>query len=217
MIVTIDGPSGAGKSSISRRLAETLGFKFLDTGAMYRSVAWKGLKLGIQLDDQETLERVAHQLQIKIQSEAVFVDGEDVSQAIRSTEVTQATRFAADNIGVRQRLIELQREFADNHDIVTEGRDQGTVVFPDAPCKIFLTATAEERARRRCNEILARGEPVNLAEIYEQQKKRDEEDRNRPVGPLLKAPDAVEVVTDGMSADQVLQQLLEIVRRCRHG
>jgi cytidylate kinase len=141
---------------------------------------------------------------------------EDVSEAVRSLEVTAVTRYAADNPRVRQRLVQLQRAIAGTDDIVTEGRDQGTVVFPDAACKIFLTASAEERARRRWNDLRARDETVSLEDILAAQRRRDHEDASRAVGPLLPAADAVKVVTDGLSEDAVVN-LLESLARGKYG
>ena len=216
MIVTIDGPAGAGKSSISRRLAEQLGFAFLDTGAMYRAIALKGLQANINWDNAEQLVTYARQATIDLAGAKVFLNGEDVSQEIRSQQVTQHTRYAANNVGVREELVRLQREFATGKDVVTEGRDQGTVVFPNAECKIFLTATPEERARRRVTDLAARGENVSFEEILQQQSRRDEEDSQRDVGPLKKAEDAREFLTDGMSEEEVLHALIEIVRGCQN-
>jgi cytidylate kinase len=140
------------------------------------------------------------------------LDGSDVSQAIREIAVTSATHYAADNPGVRQILVELQRTIADSQNVVSEGRDQGTVVFPDAPCKIFLTATPQERARRRLEEITARGEQATFEEILSLQEIRDHRDSTRPCGPLKQAEDAIEVLTDGLSADEVVDRLENLVR-----
>ncbi|MBI1249192.1 (d)CMP kinase [bacterium] len=216
MIVTIDGPAGAGKSSVSRRLADSLGFQFLDTGAMYRVVALKGLRAEVNWDDAARLVTFAETLCLQLSGGQVLLDGEDVTQEIRSQKVTQVTRYAAGNVGVRHELVRLQREFAAGKDVVTEGRDQGTLVFPHAECKIFLTASPEERARRRVIDLAARGETVAFDDILQQQARRDEEDSQREVGPLRKADDAIELLTDGMNEDEVLQKLIEIVRRCQH-
>ncbi len=216
MIVTIDGPAGAGKSSVSRRLAETLGFEFLDTGAMYRAVALKGLRAQIDWDDPQRLSQLARQIRLEMHGSRVMMDGVDVSQEIRTREVTQVTRHAANNLGVRQHLVDLQRQIAAGKDIVTEGRDQGTVVFPQAGCKIYLTASPEERARRRWLEMTDRGQVAHLEEILEQQTRRDREDCTREVGPLRKAADAIEVVTDGLTEDEVLEKLVTLVQRRQH-
>src|SRR5262245_11833638 len=212
MIVAIDGPAGAGKSTISRRLAERLGFAFLDTGAMYRAVALAAIRGGLGLDDAEAIAHLASELTIHFDGVHTLLNGEDVSAAIRTTEVSVAVHLAANNVVVRHRLVEFQRQIAADRDIVTEGRDQGTVAFPAAECKIFLTASRQERARRRFEELSARGESVTYEEILAQQDDRDQRDALRPVGALIKAPDAVEVCTDGLSLDQVVDRLERIVR-----
>lgn len=216
MIVTIDGPAGAGKSSISRRLADSLGFSFLDTGAMYRVVALQGLRAKVDWADEQQLVKLARSAKIHLADSTVELDGEDVSQEIRTQRVTEVTRYAANNVGVREELVRMQREIASGQDIVTEGRDQGTLVFPNAQCKIFLTASPEERARRRVHDLASRGESVPFEDVLQQQTKRDWEDSQREVGPLLKAEDAVEVLTDGMSEAEVLEKLIEIVGRCQN-
>ncbi len=212
MIVTIDGPAGAGKSSIARRLAERLGFQFLDTGAMYRAVALAALRKGLGDGDADAVAKLANELTIDMQHERTFLNGEDVSAAIRTSEVSAAVYLAADNVAVRGRLVELQRQIAGSRDTVTEGRDQGTVAFPQAECKIFLTASPEERARRRLTELVARGEPITLEQVLAQQADRDHRDAARPVGALVKAADAVEVWTDGLTPEEVVDRLEAIVR-----
>jgi len=211
MIVAIDGPAGAGKSTIARRLAERLGFAFLDTGAMYRAVALAALRAGLGPDDTESIAKLASQLTIDFDGEHTLLNGEDVSAAIRTSEVSAAVHLAADNVAVRQRMIELQRQIASGRDIVTEGRDQGTVAFPSADCKIFLTAGRRERARRRYEELANRGEPISFDDVLAQQDERDRRDAARPVGALLKAADAVEVPTDGLTLDEVVEQILRLV------
>jgi len=212
MIVAIDGPAGAGKSSIARRLAERLGFQFLDTGAMYRAVALAALRNGLGDGDSEAIARLANELTIDMLHERTFLNGEDVSTAIRTSEVSAAVYLAADNVAVRHRLVELQRQIAAKRSTVTEGRDQGTVAFPRAECKIFLTASPEERARRRHSELAARGELITLDEVLTQQADRDRRDAARPVGALIKAADAVEVWTDGLTPEEVIDRLEAIVR-----
>src|SRR5258708_4573080 len=174
MIVTIDGPAGAGKSSAARTLARRLGFRFLDTGAMYRAVTFAALRRGLALHDPAALANLARELKIEVSDDRVLLDGEDVTNAIRTVSVTTATHFAADNPAVRQYLVGLQRLSAGRDHVVTEGRDQGTVVFPHAECKIFLTASANERARRRLADLTARGEQTTFEEVLAQQNLRDE-------------------------------------------
>jgi CMP/dCMP kinase len=211
MIVAIDGPAGAGKSSISRRLAERLGFAFLDTGAMYRAVALAALRQGLGPNDEGSIAQLAEELTIDFDGVHTLLDGEDVSAEIRTSEVTASVYLAADNVTVRHRLVELQRQIADDRDIVTEGRDQGTVAFPHAECKIFLTASRHERARRRYEELTNRGEATTFDEVLAQQDQRDQRDAVRPVGALIKAADAVEVLTDGLSPEEVVERLEAIV------
>src|SRR5437867_1791398 len=158
MIVTLDGPAGAGKSSASRALARRLGFEFLDTGAMYRAVTLAGLRAGLDLNDQDALARLLADFQLELPGERVLLNGEDISGQIRTPEVTAASGPVASSPVVRRRLGEMQRTLAAGRNMVCEGRDQGTVVFPDAVCKFFLAADPEERARRRQREFLQRGQ-----------------------------------------------------------
>ncbi len=210
MIITIDGPAGAGKSTIAARLAERLGFVYLDTGAMYRAVALAGMRRGVDWDDPDELTRVAHEVTIRFEDSQILLDGEDVGQAIRTQAVTAVTRYAARNPEIRAWLVELQREAAGQQNVVTEGRDQGTVAFPDAGCKIFLTASPEERARRRLADLEAQGESATFEQVLEAQRERDRRDAAREVGPLAKADDAIEVNTDRMTIDQVVDRLVEV-------
>lgn len=212
MIVTIDGPAGAGKSTIARALAQRLGFRFLDTGAMYRAVAWAALERGHDWSRADELVRLAGQLRLDVDENQVAVNGRDVTREIRTPEVTAATHYAANNPGVREILVEQQRRAAGEDDIVTEGRDQGTVVFPHAECKIYLTASPEERARRRTKELVARGQTATVEEVLAAQNRRDASDSSREVGPLVPAEDAIEVATDGLSPEEVLDRLEALAR-----
>ena len=167
---------------------------------MYRAVALAALRRGLDWDAPDDLARLARKLDIRTLGERILLDGEDVSEAVRTSEVTAVTRYAADNPQVRAFLVELQRKLAGDDDVVTEGRDQGTVAFPRAECKIFLTASPAERARRRLLDLQSRGEPVTLDQVLAAQDRRDREDATRAVGPLAPAADAVMVSTDGHDA-----------------
>lgn len=215
MVVTIDGPAGAGKSSAARELARRLGFRFLDTGSMYRAVTYAALEQGVDLTDSAALAEVAEQVAIQLDGDRVLIDGQDVTRDIRTLEITTATRYAADCPKVRSRLVELQRRLADGVDVVTEGRDQSTVVFPNAECKVFLTASEEIRAERRYLDLVARGEHVTRGEVLAKQRVRDEGDSSRAVGALVKADDAIEVSTDGLTREQVVDRLMELVEQRR--
>ena len=212
MIITLDGPAGAGKSSAAKLLARRLGFRFLDTGAMYRAVALAAVRKNLDWNQPELLADLARQIKIELPEGRVLLDGEDVSQAIRTAQITAITYHAANNPEVRAHLVMLQRQAAGIDDIVTEGRDQGTVVFPDAQCKIFLTASAQERARRRQIDLEARGEHIPLEEVLEQQNLRDARDSDRAVGPLIPAWDSTIVCTDGMTTEKVVEHLEMLVR-----
>lgn len=212
MIVTIDGPAGSGKSSAARKLAKRLGFRFLDTGAMYRAVALAGSRRGIDWDNPELLAEIAANSNIELADDRVLLNGEDVSSEIRTVEVTRLTRHAADNQKVRQILVERQRQIAGTHDVVAEGRDQATVAFPHAECKIYLTATEEVRAERRYLDLVQRGERITLESVVETQRTRDQQDHQRDFGGLRKAPDSVEICTDGLSPSEVVDRLEALVR-----
>lgn len=212
MIVTIDGPAGAGKSTVSRQLAGRLNFRYLDTGAMYRAVALAALRRGLSGEDATAIERVAKDIELRFDNERVLLDGDDVTDEIRTPDVTAVIHWAADNPQVRDRLVQLQRQEAAGGNIVCDGRDQGTVAFPDAECKIFLTASAAERARRRVADFAQRGQQALFDDVLTEQNDRDRRDESRPVGALRKAADAVEVNTDGMSENEVVDRLEEIVR-----
>jgi len=215
MIITLDGPAGAGKSSAARALAARLGWCYMDTGAMYRAVALTALERGIPLDDSAGIAVLAEQIRIEFRDGRVNVDGRDVSADIRSERITAATRPVADAPPVRDAMKRIQRQMAEGLDVVTEGRDQGSVVFPQADLKVFLTATPEERARRRHQEEVRRGQSSTLAAVLESQSRRDDGDCSRPVGALKQAEDAVLLETDGLSADEVVQRLVEMVGVCR--
>lgn len=213
MIVTIDGPAGAGKSTAARALATRLGFHFLDTGAMYRAVTWDCLVRGIDLSDEAAVAAAANELDIRFDGDRVFANGAEVTQEIRTTQVTNESRFIAGNNAVRAHLVELQRKIAGGMDIVSEGRDQGTVAFPHAECKFYVTANPQERAKRRQQDLAARGEHVPLEQILAQQVERDARDEQREFGALKPAADAVIVDTSGRPLEDVVQELERLVRK----
>jgi cytidylate kinase len=212
MIVTIDGPAGAGKSSAARGLARRLGFRFLDTGAMYRAVTLAARERGLELADPEQLNSLVGTIRVELVGDRVMLDGRDVTDAIRKFDIATSTHYAADNPVVRAQLVIWQRDAAASGNVVTEGRDQGTVVFPDAECKIFLVADERERAQRRHRDLAARGEHIPFEEVLANQQLRDQRDATRQVGALKKADDAIEVSTDGLSQDEVIAELERIVR-----
>jgi cytidylate kinase len=211
MIVTLDGPAGAGKSSTARALAARLGWCYMDTGAMYRAVALMALDRGIPLDDSARLAELAEAITIEFRNGCVVVDGRDVSTEIRTERITQATRPVADAPPVREAMKRVQRRMAEGMDVITEGRDQGSVVFPAAALKVFLTASPEERARRRHHEEAARGNASSLEAILAAQSRRDEGDRTRAVGAMKPADDAVIVETDGLTAEDVVNRLVAMI------
>jgi cytidylate kinase len=207
-VVTIDGPAGAGKSTVARRLAGRLGWRFLDTGAMYRAVTLAALRLGADLSSDDVLGELSDGLVVSLPPGRVLLGQEDVTAAIRSVEVTGASRFVADSPSVRRRLVQWQRAFAAGGDTVVEGRDQGTIVFADAFRKFFLTAGAEERARRRLADLQACGQLIRFERVLEDLRARDARDASRAIAPMKPAADAAVIDTSGMSIDQVVELLV---------
>ncbi|MEZ6137155.1 MAG: (d)CMP kinase [Pirellulaceae bacterium] len=213
IVVTIDGPAGAGKSSVARMLAERLNFDFLDTGAMYRCVTLAVLRSGASLSNVQSVSKLAAELVIDMDGSTVLLNGEDVSEEIRTPKVASSIGMVADNVDVRKLLSHLQRTWSAGRHVVTEGRDQGSEVFYDSPCKFFLVANSHERARRRMAELSERGIELDFETVLMQQDRRDHEDCSRAVGALRKAEDAIEVCTDGRSLEQVVDELQQIVQQ----
>jgi cytidylate kinase len=216
-IVAIDGPAGAGKSTVSMRLARTLGFSLIDTGAIYRTVALAATRRKVSLDDDHRLGELVGTLRIEFRFDKdgnrTYLDGEDVSTAIRTPEISMAASSVSARKVVRDGLLGLQRRLGQVGGVVLEGRDIGTVVFPDAEVKIFLTASERERARRRNAELRQKGTDVGLEETIREVRERDRQDSTREHAPLCKAADATEIVTDGLSIEEVVAQIAEMVRR----
>ena len=212
MVITIDGPAGTGKSSVALAVAERLGFDFLDTGAMYRAVTLAGLRDKCDLKDQATLKRLVDSIHLDMPPGRVLLNNEDVSALIRTPEVTAASGAVASSSVVRTNLVEWQRQIAARGNYVCEGRDQGTVVFPDALCKFFLVADPEERARRRHRELIERGESITLEEILAAQKDRDARDAGRDIAPMVPAADAIVLDSTQLSLDDVVKRMEDEVR-----
>jgi CMP/dCMP kinase len=215
MIVTIDGPAGAGKSTTARALAARLGFEYLDTGAMFRAVTFAALRAGLDLKDETALGSLLPDLGLEMPPGRVLLHGEDVTAAIRTSEITAASGPIASSPVVRRHLAALQRRVAAGRDMVCEGRDQGTVVFPDAVCKFFLVADPRERACRRQRDLVARGEAVSVEDVLAAQEVRDRRDASRDLAPMKPAADAILLDSTGLTADQVVDRMEEEFRRCR--
>lgn len=218
-IVAIDGPAGAGKSTVARRVAAALGYAFLDTGAMYRAATWWALHEGVNLDNAMATAAATRAMDFELSEEdgvpRVRVNGVDVTEAIRSPEVTREIYRLDQNPGVREHLVMLQRALGAKGPTVAEGRDMGTVVFPDARCKVYLDASLEERARRRGAELKAKGIAVDLDGLQEEIRERDRKAMTRAVSPLRRAPGAVVIDTSRMSIDKVVAEIVRLARAAR--
>ncbi len=217
LIITIDGPAASGKSTVARLLAERLGASFLDTGAMYRAVTLAALQAGVDMNNEEELlsilETSEFRFAVKEGKTTVCIDGVDVTEQIRGSEVTTNARHIASSAKLREKLVAMQRQFAASEGkIVTEGRDQGTVVFPDADVKFYLTAETVERARRRQNELRAKGENKRLEQIQRAIEERDKSDESRAAGPLKPAGNAIVVDSTDLSIEEVVEKVLAFVK-----
>ena len=218
-VVAVDGPAGSGKGTATKRIEKEMGLINLDTGATYRCVALEVLRHGYSLDEEEKITNLIDNMEIKIENEGevdrVFLNGEDVSKKIREMEVTSIVSQVSAIIKVREKLVILQRKLAEGKDVIVEGRDIGTVVFPKADLKIYLDASEEVRAQRRFKENLEKNIESTYEEILENIKKRDYIDRNKKVGALKKADDAVVVDTSNLSIDEVVEKIKELIEEKR--
>ena len=219
--LAMDGPVGAGKSTVADAVAERLGILHLDTGAMYRAVGLAALRRGLSLTDEEGLARLCGGIRITVahgeDGQHTCLDGEDVSALIRTQEVSMAASTVAKCAAVRRAMVALQQQLARTTDMLLDGRDIGTRVLPDATVKIYLTASPEERAKRRWLELQRKGAPDSYEQVLEELKRRDAQDMNREVDPLRPAEDAVTVDTTGLSFDEVVDTIVDLVRRKTDG
>jgi cytidylate kinase len=214
VVVAIDGPGGAGKSTLAKRIAARLGFLYIDTGAMYRAVALWAVRRGMDLGDLLAMEQLAIAAQIELRSNplSVTLNGEDVTEAIRAPDISQAASKVSAIGGVRRALVDKQREMAESGSVVMEGRDIGTVVFPDADVKIYLDAEADIRAARRLKDLEQKAAQASKDDVLRELNERDTRDRTRVESPLMQAPDAVYLDSSRKSIEEVEEQLLKLVR-----
>ncbi len=214
-VITIDGPSGAGKGTIARLLAKKLGYKYLDTGALYRAVAWKVREERINLDNHGALKKMLEDIEISFNGDKIFVDGMDVSLEIRTAEIGELSSQASAIPVVREGLFSLQRNMCLQGRIVIEGRDTGTTIFPEAENKFFLDASIEERAKRRYEELRIKDSGITLEATIEDIKKRDLRDSTRQNSPLLKTDDMIYIDSTSLNIDEVIEKIIESLKESR--
>ena len=213
LVIAIDGPAGAGKSTISKLIAKNLGINYIDTGAMYRAITYKCIKEDIDVNDIQRVVDLCSRTDVDFVDNYIYLDGQRLNEEIRTLQVSSRVSDVAKIPQVREFLMEKQREIGKRSDVILDGRDVGTHIFPDAKYKFFLNASAQERGRRRYQELIDKGQSVVLEEIIEDIKKRDYIDSTREVAPLVKADDAIEVDTTSMTIDQVVTYISDMVRR----
>ena len=214
--IAIDGPAGAGKSTISKKVAKELGFVYIDTGAMYRTVGLKAVRCGVDTKDAEAVGAILPGLDIDIRHEGVeqhiYLDGENVSDKIRTPEISMAASNVSAIPAVRVAMVDMQRKLASNHNVVMDGRDIGTFVLPDAEIKIFLTASVDARAKRRYDELIQKGEDVKFEDVRSDMELRDKNDSTRAVSPLKVADDATIIDTSNLNLEESIQKVAEFIR-----
>ena len=215
--IAIDGPAGAGKSTIAKAIAKSIGIVYLDTGAMYRAVAYEAIREGIDILDQIRLASLVKNIKLDViyknGEQSILINGEDISGKIRTSEISKAASAVAAFPEVRMKLVEIQREIANIQSVVMDGRDIGTFVLPGAKVKIFLTASVEERARRRFDEMLDKGSNITFTEILKDIEERDYNDSTRTFAPLIKAEDAIEIDTTALTINEVVEKIIELANK----
>ena len=211
-IITIDGPAGAGKGTISKLVSQNMGFHYLDSGAIYRVIAFEANQKGLATDQISQITELIHEINIQFIGDKIFLTDKDVSELIRSEDIGKFASEIAKNEEIRKNILEFQKSFFKPPGLVADGRDMGTVIFPKAKVKIFLTASIQERANRRYKQLILKEKDVNLTDLFERIKLRDESDKNRKISPLKAANDAYLVKTDNLSIKQSYEKVMEIIK-----